>query len=151
MQDEPGKRPSSILFACGMNAIRSPMAAALCQTLFPSRIYVNSAGVRKGDLDPFMVAVMDEVGLDLSKHRPHTFEDLEDSNFDLVITLAPEAHHMALELTRTEAMDVEYWPTPDPTLATGSRDQILGAYREVRDMLTMRIKKRLNWTPTAAD
>lgn len=151
MQGEPGKRPSSILFACGMNAIRSPMAAALCQTLFPRRIYVNSAGVRRGDLDPFMVSVMDEVGLDLSKHRPHTFEDLEDSNFDLVITLAPEAHHMALELTRTAAMDVEYWPTPDPTLATGSRDQILAAYRDVRDMLSMRIKKRLNWTPNASD
>ncbi|MEP3278137.1 MAG: low molecular weight phosphatase family protein [Stappiaceae bacterium] len=151
MLDGPGKKPSSILFACGMNAIRSPMAAALCQNLFPRRIYVNSAGVRSGDLDPFMVSVMDEVGLDLSKHRPHTFEDIEDSNFDLVITLAPEAHHMALELTRTQAMDVEYWPTPDPTLATGSRDQILRAYREVRDMLTMRIKKRLQWTPNASD
>ncbi len=134
--------PSSVLFVCGQNAIRSPMACALMRALFPHRIYAASAGVRRGDADPFVVAVMEELGIDLGDHQPHTIEDLEDTNFDLVITLAPEAHHKALELTRTQALDVEYWPTADPSTATGSRDQILASYRTVRDHLQKRIEAR---------
>lgn len=143
----PGTRPSAVLFACSMNAVRSPMAAAIARQLFPNVIYTRSAGVRQGELDPFVDAVMSEIGVDMSSHKPKTFEQLDESGFDLVITLAPEAHHKALELTRAEAVDVEYWPTMDPTLATGSRDQILDAYRAVRDHLMTRIKKRLNWGP----
>ncbi len=143
----PDLRPTAVLFACGMNSVRSPMAEALTQKLFPGQIYVKSAGVRAGKLDPFVDAVMAEIGVDMSAHRPKSYLDLEESGFDLIITLAPEAHHWALDLTRTDAVDVEYWPTMDPTLATGSREQILNEYRAVRDMLMMRIKKRLNWTP----
>ncbi|WP_235812932.1 MAG: arsenate reductase ArsC [Labrenzia sp.] len=130
-----------------MNSVRSPMAEALTQKLFPGQIYVKSAGVRAGKLDPFVDAVMAEIGVDMSAHRPKSYLELEESGFDLIVTLAPEAHHWALDLTRTDAVDVEYWPTMDPTLATGSREQILNEYRAVRDMLMMRIKKRLNWTP----
>ncbi len=140
-------RPGAVLFACSYNAVRSPMAAAIARHLFPGQIYVRSAGVRKGDPDPFAVAVMDEIGLDITGHKPRLFEDLEDTNFDLVISLAPEAHHKALELTRTNALTAEYWPTPDPTLTMGSRDQILAAYRAVRDGLERRIKQRLDWQP----
>jgi protein-tyrosine-phosphatase len=109
------------------------------------QIYVASAGVRKEELDPFAVAVMEEVGIDISKHRPMTFEELDDwegLNVDLIVSLSPEAHHKALDLTRTMAADVEYWPTPDPTAAEGSREQRLDAYRAVRDQLTGRIKAR---------
>jgi protein-tyrosine-phosphatase len=126
------------------------MAAALFKQLFGRTAYVGSAGVRKGELDPFAVAAMDEVGLDIAKHRPMTFEELEDwegLNFDLIVTLAPEAHHKALELTRTLAAEVEYWPTPDPTLATGNREQQLDAYRGIRDQLLARIKARFGWRP----
>jgi protein-tyrosine-phosphatase len=133
-----------VLFACGMNSVRSPMAAALFRHYF-GRTYVGSAGVRKGELDPFAVAALEEVGLDIAKHKPTTFEELEEwegLNFDLIITLAPEAHHKALDLTRTVAADVEYWPTPDPTAVEGTREQRLDAYREVRDQLTRRIKQR---------
>ncbi|MEE4010523.1 arsenate reductase ArsC [Roseibium sp. FZY0029] len=143
----PGMRPSAVLFACGMNSVRSPMAEALTAKLFPGQVYVRSAGVRSGKVDPFVDAVMAEIGVDMGKHVPKTFEDLDESGFDLVVTLAPEAHHKALDMTRTEAVDVEYWPTLDPTLATGSREQILDEYRAVRDQLMMRIKKRLDWTP----
>jgi protein-tyrosine-phosphatase len=104
--------------------------------------------VRHGELDPFAVAAMEESGLDIAKHRPMTFEELEDwegLNFDLIVTLAPEAHHKALELTRTLAADVEYWPTPDPTTTTGNREQQLDAYRDVRDHLLARIKARFDW------
>lgn len=141
-------RPGAVLFACGMNAIRSPMAEAVLKQLFPRQIYTQSVGVRRGETDPFMVAVMEELGVDLSRHRPQTFDDLEDSHFDLVVTLAPEAHHRALDMTRTEAIDVEYWPTPDPALAIGSRAQILDAYRAVRDGLVGRCKQRFHWAPT---
>src|SRR5512140_2697491 len=140
-------RPQAVLFACGLNSVRSPMAAALFRHLFGHVAYAGSAGVRTGELDPFAVAVMDEVGLDISKHRPMTFEELDDwegLNFDLIVTLSPEAHHKALELTRTIAAEVEYWPTQDPTGAEGSREQKLAAYREVCDGLSMRIRRRFS-------
>src|SRR6202453_2389826 len=141
------RQPQAVLFACGMNAVRSPMAAALMRHLFGRTVYVGSAGVRKGELDPFAVVVMEEIGLDIGKHRPMTFEEVEDwegLNFDLIVTLAPEAHHKALELTRTLAADVEYWPTHDPTGAEGNREQKLRAYREVCDGLLLRIRKRFS-------
>lgn len=143
-------RPQSVLFACAQNAVRSPMAKALFQALVGTGTYVGSAGARKGELDPFAVAVMAEDGIDISKHKPMTFEELEEwegFNFDLIITLSPEAHHRALELTRTLAADVEYWPTPDPVGAGESREQQLTAYREVRDMLTARIRERFASEP----
>jgi protein-tyrosine-phosphatase len=139
------KNPQAVLFACGLNSVRSPMAESLLKQMFPQGLYVRSAGARKGELDPFAVAVMAELGQDISGHRPMTFEELDDwegLNFDLIITLSPEAHHKALELTRTMAADVEYWPTPDPTDTDGSRDQKLSAYREVCDGLLMRIRRR---------
>jgi protein-tyrosine-phosphatase len=143
-------RPQAVLFACGLNSVRSPMAAALFRHMFGRTTYVRSAGVRRGELDPFAVAAMDEIGLDIAKHSPMTFEELEDwegLNFDLIVTLAPEAHHKALELTRTVAADVEYWPTPDPTIQEGNREQRLNAYREVRDQLMRRIKERFATAP----
>lgn len=142
-----GGTPSAVLFACGMNAVRSPMAAGITHHLFPHSVYVASAGVREGEVDPFVTVVMEEIGIDLSEHQPHTFEDLADTSFDLVVSLAPEAHHRALELTRTMAFDAEYWPTEDPTVAEGSRDQKLEAYRRVRDTLLQRIKQRFAWQP----
>ncbi|MCZ7657498.1 MAG: low molecular weight phosphatase family protein [Xanthobacteraceae bacterium] len=142
-------RPHAVLFACGMNSVRSPMAASLFKQLYGRSAYVGSAGVRKGEADPFATAVMEEVGLDIARHKPLTFEELDDLeglNFDLIVTLAPEAHHRALELTRTSAVDVEYWPTPDPTAVEGSREQRLEAYREVRDQLLKRIRERFGGT-----
>src|SRR5579862_3937506 len=138
-------RPQAVLFACGLNAVRSPMAAALFRHMLGRSAYVASAGVRRGELDPFAVAVMEEIGLDIAKHRPMTFEELEDwegLNFDLIVTLAPEAHHKALELTRRVAAEVEYWPTPDPAIQEGNREQRLDAYRAVRDYIFGRIKER---------
>jgi protein-tyrosine-phosphatase len=139
--------PLAVLFACGLNSVRSPMAAGLFTQMFGRAIYVGSAGVRKGELDPFAVAVMAEIGLDISRHKPVTFEELDEwegLNFDLIITLSPEAHHRALELTRTSGVDVEYWPTADPTDIEGSREQRLNAYREVRDQLLQRLQQRFS-------
>jgi protein-tyrosine-phosphatase len=138
-------RPLAVLFACGLNSVRSPMAAALFAQMFGRAIYVGSAGVRKGELDPFAAAVMEEIGLDISRHKPITFEELDEwegLNFDLIITLAPEAHHRALEITRTSGIDVEYWPTADPSAVEGSRAQRLDAYRDVRDQLEKHIRDR---------
>ena len=132
----------AVLIACTMNAVRSPMAAALLRHLAGQRLYVESAGVRAGALDPLAVEAMEEIGLEIGQHRPRCFEDLEDGNFDLVITLSPEAQHKAMELTRTAATRVEYWPTFDPTAVEGSREQRLLAYRAVRDQLMERLKQR---------
>ena len=152
MAEGNSAKPQAVLFACGLNSVRSPMAAALYRRMLGRTSYVGSAGVRKGELDPFAVAAMDELGLDIAKHRPMTFEELDDwegLNFDLIVTLSPEAHHKALDLTRTLAADVAYWPTPDPTGAEGSREQRLDAYRAVRDMLLARIKERFGPPPGA--
>ena len=151
MEEGPrSTKPQAVLFACGLNSVRSPMAAGLFRQIVGRGTYVASAGVRKGELDPFAIAALAEVGIDISHHRPMTFEELDDwegLNVDLIVTLAPEAHHKALDLTRTIAADVEYWPTSDPTATEGTREQRLSAYREVRDQLIERIKNRFNWWP----
>ena len=136
--------PGAVLFACTMNSVRSPMAAAILRHLAGRRVYVESAGVRAGGPDAFAQAVMDEFGIDITKHTPRTLRELHDTSFDLIVSLSPEAHHQALELTRTMAVDVEYWPTFDATLMVGqgSREQTLQAYRTVRDQLFKRIKQR---------
>lgn len=134
-----------MLFMCGQNVVRSVMAEAIAKHLFGKSIYIRSAGVAPGDPDPFVTSVLDEMGLDVKRHRPHSVEDLEEYEglaFDLAISLSPDAHHKALELTRTNALDVEYWPTSDPTLEGGNREQRMAAYRAVRDELEMRIRAR---------
>jgi protein-tyrosine-phosphatase len=143
-------KEGAILFACTMNAVRSPMAAAMLRHLARGGVYIESAGVKAGEPDPLAVEAMTEIGLEIGKHRPHRFEDLEDGSFDLVITLSPEAQHKAMEMTRTAATRVEYWPTMDPSLAEGSREQRLLAYRAVRDQLMQRLKQRF-FAPAAAD
>ena len=136
--------PGAVLFVCTMNSVRSPMAAAILRHLAGRRVYIASAGVRAGGPDAFAAAVMEEIGIDITQHTPHTLRDLYDTSFDLIVTLSPEAHHQALELTRTMAVEVEYWPTFDASGMIGyaSREQILQAYRDVRDQLFARIKRR---------
>lgn len=135
--------PSAVLFSCTMNAVRSPMAEAIMKFLHGHKVYVDSAGVRSGEVDGFAVAVMDEIGIDISKHHAKTFDDMEDDYFDVVITLSPEAQHRAIELTRVMACELEFWNTMDPALIESeSREVKLQAYREVRDQLMERIKER---------
>jgi protein-tyrosine-phosphatase len=143
----PGPRKlQSVLFMCAHNAVRSPMAEAMAKHFFGRSVYVQSAGARRGEVDAFALAVLDEIGIDAHRHKPKSIEELEEwegLNFDLIVSLSPEAHHKALDLTRTLASQVEYWPTPDPTAVQGSREQMLDAYRAVRDGLMQRIKDRL--------
>jgi protein-tyrosine-phosphatase len=140
-----GGRPGAVLFACTLNAVRSPMAAGMLQHLSGGGIHVESAGVRAGMLDPFAVALMDEIGIDISNHQPRAFRDLGDATFDLIVTLSPEAHHHALELTRVMAAEVRYWPTYDATVLTGSlsRQMLAAEYRRVRNELYQRIKSEI--------
>lgn len=139
--------PDAILFSCSMNAIRSPMAAALMKHLFGTHVYVESCGVKAGVLDPLAVEVMDEIGIALAHLHPKSFETLADTSFDLIITLSPQARHKALELTRTMAVEVEYWKVPDPSAYDGSREQRLAAYREARDTILRFIKERFAARP----
>ena len=137
-----GDLPHAVLFACSQNAVRSPMAEGILKHLLGHRIYVDSTGVRAREIDGFVIEVMDEIGIDLSKHRPKSFDDLEDTSYDLIISLSPEAQHRAVELTRTMACEVEFWNTFDPTLIEGNRETRLNAYRQVRDVLMNRIENR---------
>ena len=118
------------------------MAEGLLKHLLGHRVYVDSVGVRAGEIDPFAVVVMEEIGIDVSKHRSKSFDDLEDTSYDLIISLSPEAQHSAVELTRTMACDVEFWRILDPSLIEGSRETRLTVYREIRDQLQRRIQER---------
>jgi len=146
--------PHSVLFICNFNAVRSPMAEALSKFYCGHKIYAQSVGIRAEDegANPFALAVMEEIGIDLSHHKPKRFEDLMDSSFDLVVTLSPEAQHRAIDLTRTLDCQVEYWPTLDPTAVVGNRENIIAAYRQTRDMLMTKIKKRfaVNYFPSVS-
>jgi protein-tyrosine-phosphatase len=118
------------------------MAEAILKHLLGHRIYVDSAGVRAREVDGFAIAAMQEIGIDIDRHRSKTFDDLEDTSFDLVITLSPEAQHSAVEMTRTMACEVEFWNTLDPSIVDGTREMRMDAYRQVRDQLLERIKAR---------
>jgi protein-tyrosine-phosphatase len=152
MVDElPRELPGAVLFACNHNRVRSPMAEGLMKLMFGDRVYVDSCGLRpdeEDETDPFAVAVMDELGADLSGHRAKTFADVEEGAFDLVISLTPEAQHRAVELARHRAVEIEYWPTQDPTLTMGSREAVMEAYRETRDGLAARIRARFGKAAT---
>ena len=137
--------PDAVLFCCTLNSIRSAMAEGIMKKLFGTRVYVDSAGAREGYQDGFMIQVMDEIGVDMSNHTPKTFDEMEDSYFDLIVALSPEAQHHAVEMTRTMACDVEFWNTLDPSIIEGSRDMRLDAYRQVRDQIMNRIKKRFEF------
>jgi protein-tyrosine-phosphatase len=143
------RQPSAVLFACTLNSVRSPMAEAILKHFHGRRVYVDSVGVRPEEIDPFTIAVMDEIGIDVSRHRAKSFEDLEDTSYDLVVSLSPEAQHKAVELTRTMACEVEYWPTYDATAVEGSREARLEAYRAVRDQIMSRILQRFPLAPGA--
>jgi protein-tyrosine-phosphatase len=137
-----GEIPGAVLFCCTMNSVRSPMAEAILKQLHGQRIFVDSVGVRAQEVDGFVIAVLDEIGIDIAKHKSKTFDDLEDESFDLIISLSPEAQHKAVEMTRTMACDVEFWNTMDPSIVEGSREERLEAYRQVRDGLMKRIRQR---------
>jgi protein-tyrosine-phosphatase len=130
--------------------VRSAMAEAILKSLHGKQVYVDSAGVRASEVNPFAVEVMREIGIDIARHRAKTFDELLDTSFDLVISLSPEAQHRAVEMTRTMACDVEYWPTLDATAIEGSRETVLNAYRDVRDSLLKRIRERFPAAPRSA-
>lgn len=139
MNGDAPAAPQSILFVCGMNSIRSPMAEAIARSVLPASVYVASAGVKDGERDPFVDVILAEESLSLGDHQPRRYADLEDGFFDLIVTLSPEAHHVAMSATQTEATAVEFWPMPDPSAVSGSRAQILDSYRD----LYRRIRARL--------
>jgi protein-tyrosine-phosphatase len=145
----PSRIPASVLFACTENALRSPMAEAMLKHLHGHRIFVDSVGVRAGDLDRFAVEVMAEIGLDIARHRPKTFDDLEDTSFDLIVSMSPEAQHGAVELTRSSAAAIEFWHIFDPSIIEGGRAARLDAYRQVRDQLMARIRERFRTDPAS--
>ncbi len=134
--------PASLLFACSENAVRSPMAEGLARRLYGQASYIDSVGVRAGGADGFVAAALDEIGIDVHGHHGKTFDDVDPASFDLIVTLSPEAHHQALEITRGTAAEVEYWPVPDPSAVEGTRDMRLDAYRRLRDQLLARLKVR---------
>ena len=144
------KNPSAVLFSCTWNAVRSPMAEGLLKKMLGHKVYVDSVGAKKMDVDGFAIAVMKEIDVDISNHQPKSFDDLHDTSYDLIITLSPEAQHKAMELTRTMHCDVEFWHTFDPSIVEGSRDTRLAAYRRIRNQLMQQIINRFP-TDAAAD
>lgn len=141
-------RPSSVLFACDHNAVRSPMAEGIMKRDFGTTIFVQSAGVRHDiEVDGFSVAVCDEIGVTLAKHRARSFREMEEwgdqiDGYDLIVALSPAAQRAAQEYTRFYAIEVEYWPIMDPTDLGRSREDKLAAYRTARDQIAQKIRTR---------
>lgn len=136
------RMPAAILFACNLNAARSPIAENLMRHFHGRSVWVQSAGVEVGPLDPFAVRVMAEIGLDMSRHHPKSFDELDDSSFDLIVALSPEAERVAVAMTRTMDCAVELWNTPDPSQFEGTQERVLEAYRDMRHALLSRILSR---------
>ena len=134
--------PSSVLFACTMNSVRSAMAEGILKKIHGDRIYVDSVGKLVGEKNGYMIQVMDEIGVDLSSHRPKTFDSLDDTSFDLIISLSPEAQHAAVELTRWMSCELVYWPTYNPDSIRGRREARLIGFRQIRDDLIDKIEGR---------
>src|SRR5258708_3583823 len=131
--------PSAVLFCCTMNEVRSPMAEGIMKRFHGNRVFVDSVGVRPGNLDPLMVEVMKEIGVDMSRHNPKTFDRLADDSFDFAIALSSEAESEASDLTRYINCDLRRWNIDDPTVSEGTRDARLAAYRQTRDQLQQKI------------
>ena len=140
--------PTSVLYCCDFNTVRSPMAEGIMKKFYGRRIYVQSAGVKSElDIDGFAIAVCAEIGVTLDKHRVRSFRQMEEwgdriDAFDLVVALSPAAQRHAQEYTRLHALDVEYWPIFDPSGLGETRDAKLAAYRQARDQILGRILAR---------
>lgn len=140
--------PTSVLFCCDHNAVRSPMAEGIMKKLAGTKVYVQSAGVKSDlEIDGFCIAVCEEIGVELVRHKSRSFKEMEEwgddiSAFDLVIAMSPAAQRQALEYTRHNALEVEYWPTLDPTGLGETREAKMASYRNTRDQIVERIKDR---------
>ena len=146
MGEAPGiPLPGSVLFCCDMNSVRSPFAEAMMKKLHGERVFVQSAGVRHEiEVDPFMVEVAREIGVDMSRHRAKSFDEMEEwgdemGAFDMIVALSPAAQRRALEYTRLFSIEVLYWPTLDPTGIAEQRERKLEAYRQARDQIVNKI------------
>ena len=140
--------PQSVLFCCDHNAVRSPMAEGLMKKFYGEGTYVQSVGVKNDmEIDGFSVAVCEEMGVELARHRSRSFDEMEQwgddlSSFDLVIALSPASQRRALELTRYFHLDVEYWPILDPTGLGETRADKLAQYRKARDQIIGKLTER---------
>ncbi|CQR86666.1 low molecular weight phosphatase family protein [Paracoccus aminovorans] len=143
-----GAIPHSVLFCCDHNAIRSPMAEGMMKKFYGRSAYVQSAGVKNDmEIDGFAIAVCDEIGVELARHRSRSFEEMQAwgddlGSFDLVVALSPASQRQALELTRVAHLDVEYWPIMDPSGLAEGREAKLALYRGVRDQIRNRMIER---------
>lgn len=146
------KIPGSVLFTCNLNSVRSPMAEALTKHMFGKRFYVDSAGLEPAERDPFVVSVMEEIGVDMSEDKPLAIDAVDIGSFDLVICMTPESCARVTELAHAQAVDIEFWPTLDPFAAGegGTREQRLMAYRRLRDDLRALIERRFGPCDAAA-
>jgi protein-tyrosine-phosphatase len=140
--------PHSVLFCCDHNAVRSPMAEGLMKKFYGQTVYVQSAGVHNDlEIDGFAVSVCEELGVELSRHRSRSFEEMQQwgddlSGFDLIIALSPASQRLALDMTRHYHLEVEYWPIMDPTGLGEAREAKLAAYRQTRDQIVRRMQDR---------
>jgi protein-tyrosine-phosphatase len=139
------KKIESLLFVCNYNSVRSPIAECLAKDIFGDRVFIDSIGIQEEllEINPFAISVMEEAGLILLNHKPKHFEDLNDTSFDLIICLSAEAEEKMKSLTRGYDIKIELWETDDPSGVKGNRENIMSAFREMRDELKTRIEERL--------
>jgi protein-tyrosine-phosphatase len=135
----------SLLFVCNLNSVRSPIAECLAKDICGDRVFIDSIGIQDEllEINPFAISILEEAGLDLSNHKPKHFENLNDTSFDLIVCLSAEAEEKMKILTRGFDVKIELWQTEDPSLEKGNRENIMSAFRIVRNALKLKIQERL--------
>ncbi|MCZ6598430.1 MAG: arsenate reductase ArsC [Planctomycetota bacterium] len=125
------------LFLCTGNSCRSQMAEGWLRRLAGDRVEALSAGVDPHGLNPFAVRVMTEAGVDISAHTSDPIGDFLADPPEVVIAVCDRAAESCPAFPG--ATQVLSWPFPDPAGATGSEEEVLAVFRDVRDAIRARI------------
>jgi arsenate reductase len=130
-----------VLFLCTHNSARSQMAEGLLRHLGGSRFDAFSAGTEATRIRPLAIEAMAELGVDISHQQSKTLDRYLGEPFDAVITVCDQAAEACPVFPGAQRW--LHWSFPDPSKATGTRDEQLAAYRKVRDDIAARIREEL--------
>ena len=122
---------TKILFICTANAARSQMAEGLLRARYGDRYEVYSAGTRQSKVSTRAIAVMQEIGIDISRHQSKTLDTVSGIPVDVAVTLCDNAHEVC-PVVRNAKKTIHHG-FADPHITRGTDEEILDVYRKVRD------------------
>lgn len=123
-------KKKKVLFICTHNSVRSQMAEGILRALYPERYEVYSAGTEPLEVNPHAVKVMEEIGINISRHRAKSIQEFKDKLFDYVVTVCDQAKESCPFFPGRKVIHKGF---PDPSQLRGSETEILEGFRETRD------------------